>query len=129
MSETTAATRHAVTWFEIPTADFDRARRFYEAILETTLNEHPFGDGRIAVFAHDEAGVGGCLQERCANRPGESGIVIYLDVTGRLDRTLALVPAAGGSVRLPKTALPPGMGWLAQLVDSEGNRIGLHSST
>lgn len=34
---------------------------------------------------------------------------------------------AGGKVATPKTALPPGMGYIAHFVDSEGNRVGRHS--
>lgn len=126
MPETTPAVRSALTWFEIPTADFDRARRFYETILETTLNEQPFGEGRVAVFPYAQPGVGGCLDDSSDSRPGE-GTVIYLDVDGRLDRTLERVADAGGRIAAPKLALPPGMGWVAHIIDSEGNRVGLHS--
>jgi catechol 2,3-dioxygenase-like lactoylglutathione lyase family enzyme len=57
MSETATAVQSALTWFEIPTADFDRARRFYETILGTTLNEHPFGPARIAIYPYAEPGL------------------------------------------------------------------------
>ncbi len=124
---TAAIARSAITWFEIPTTDFDRARRFYEAILDTTLAEHPFDKARIAVFPHEGAGVGGCLDESSASRPSADGTVVYLDVDGRLDATLARVEGAGGRVLVPKTALPPGMGSIAHIADSEGNRVGLHA--
>lgn len=129
MAETAAPPRaSALSWFEIPTADFDRARRFYEAILETTLIEQPFGAARIAVFPYDhETGTGGCLDEGSESKPCSNGTVIYLDVDGRLDRTLERVPAAGGRVASPKMALPPGMGYVAHIFDSEGNRVGLHA--
>ena len=122
-----ATLRSALTWFEIPTADFDRARRFYETIFETALVEHPFGEARVAVFPYDRPGVGGCLDEGSASRPSAEGTVVYFDAEGRLDRTLERVEAAGGRIAVPKTALPPGMGWVAHVVDSEGNRVGLHS--
>lgn len=117
----------ALSWFEIPTADFDRARRFYTAILETTLREEPFGNARIARFPYERPGIGGCLQEGSASQPSSNGTVVYLDVNGRLDRTLDLIAPAGGSVATPKTALPPGMGFVAHIIDSEGNRVGLHA--
>jgi predicted enzyme related to lactoylglutathione lyase len=128
MSETTTAVRSAVTWFEIPTVDFDRARRFYETIFETTLNEMPFGDARIAVFAYDDPGVGGCLDEGSSSRPADGGVVIYLAAHGRIDRTLERVAGAGGRVVTPKTELPK-IGFVAHIVDSEGNRVGLHSKS
>jgi predicted enzyme related to lactoylglutathione lyase len=124
---TTATGIAAISWFEIPTADFDRARRFYGAILETDLPESRFGAARLAVFPYERPGVGGCLDEGSKSRPSADGTVVYLDVSGRLDRTLELVASAGGSVAAPKEALPPGMGFVAHIIDSEGNRVGLHA--
>ncbi|HZW53973.1 MAG TPA: VOC family protein [Candidatus Elarobacter sp.] len=128
MSESTTAVRSALTWFEIPTADFDRARRFYETILEKPLNEIPFGPARIAMFPYEDPGVGGCLDEGSESRPSDTGVVVYLPAHGRLDRTLELVEPAGGRVVVPKNAIP-NVGFVAHIVDSEGNRIGLHSNS
>jgi uncharacterized protein len=130
MSESTAApaVSSALTWFEIPVADFDRARRFYEAILEAPLAEMNFGPGRIALFPHDEGGVGGCLDESSQSRPAEGGVVIYLPVHGRIDRALELVEGAGGRIIAGKEEIPS-VGFVAHVADTEGNRIGLHSKT
>jgi uncharacterized protein len=128
MSESTTAVRSVLTWFEIPTTDFDRARRFYEAILETPLNEVPFGPARIAMFPYEDPGVGGCLDEGSESRPSDAGVVVYLSAHGRLDRTLELVESSGGRVLTPKTEIPS-VGFVAHIGDSEGNRIGLHSKT
>jgi predicted enzyme related to lactoylglutathione lyase len=128
MSDTATATRpSAITWFEIPTADFDRARRFYETILGTALREEPFGPARIAMFPYEEPGVTGCLDEASPSRPSADGTVVFLKVAdGELDGVLARVQAAGGSIAAPKTELP-GIGWVARIDDSEGNRVGLHA--
>ncbi len=128
MTETQTAVRSALTWFEIPVADFDRARRFYETILETTIPEHAFQGSRIAVFPYEQGGAGGCLDAGSPSKPGDRGVVIYLDVRGRLDRTLQLVASAGGRIASPKAELP-NIGFVAQIIDSEGNRVGLHSTT
>jgi len=117
----------AISWFEIPVADFDRARRFYSTILEAELPESVFAGDRIAMFPYESPGIGGCLDEGAKRAPSAEGTVVYLDVKGRLDRTLELVPAAGGRVATPKEALPPGMGFMAHIIDSEGNRVGLHA--
>jgi len=100
MSQTaTAAGVSAITWFEIPTADFDRARRFYETVLGTTLREEPFGPARIAIFPREEPGMTGCLDEASGSHPSDGGTVVYLKVAdGELDRTLARVEGAGGSI-------------------------------
>ena len=58
-----------------------------------------------------------------------AGIMIYLDVDGRLDRTLECVAAAGGRISMPKFQLPHGEGWIAQIIDTEGNRVGLHANS
>jgi len=60
--------------------------------------------------------------------PSRTGTIVYLSATGRLDRTIALVEAAGGQIETPKTALPDGMGDVAHIIDSEGNRVGLHAN-
>jgi predicted enzyme related to lactoylglutathione lyase len=127
MSQINAVTRSALTWFEIPTVDFERARAFYDAILETTLRTEAFGPARIALFPYERPGIGGCLDEGSASRPSQDGVVVYLDATGRLDRALELAVSAGGRIAAPKTALPPGMGHVAHIIDTEGNRVGLHA--
>jgi hypothetical protein len=58
----TAMSHNAVTWFEIPTADLERAKRFYEAVLAISLKREQMGDEQLAVFAYEQPGAGGCLQ-------------------------------------------------------------------
>ncbi|MCE2990508.1 MAG: VOC family protein, partial [Nitrosomonadaceae bacterium] len=55
------------------------------------------------------------------------GSIVYLDANPSIDAALERVLAERGRVSLPKTALPPGMGYFAHIVDSEGNRVGLHA--
>jgi predicted enzyme related to lactoylglutathione lyase len=127
MSKTaTAATvSTAITWFEIPAANLERAQRFYETILEAPLIAQVFDGANIAIFPCEDGGVRGCLLETA--HPSPHGTVVYLNVNGRLDRTVELVTSAGGRVELPKTELPRGIGWIAKITDSEGNRVGLHA--
>ncbi len=128
MSETQTAVRSALTWFEIPCADFDRARRFYETILDAPMPVRAFGGAQIAMFPYAGGGVGGCIDAGSDAKPGDAGTVIYLDVEGRFDRTLELVEQAGGRIVSPKTHLPE-IGFVAQVLDSEGNRVGVHAKT
>jgi len=53
--------------------------------------------------------------------------MIYLNAAPKIDDALARVAKAGGKVVLPKTALPGDMGFYAHMIDSEGNRVGLHA--
>ena len=113
-------------WFEIPTSDFDRAVKFYEAVFQVTLRREKIG-GDLAVFPGDESAVTGALVSQEGYVPAISGAVVYLSAGDDLSPTLARATAQGGKVVVPKTALPPGMGHYAHFEDCEGNRVGLHS--
>ena len=122
--------RNALNWFEIPVADLERAQRFYETILDAPLRREAMGAGvTLAIFPYDAPGaVGGCLFDAAhAPKPSMDGTVVYLNADPSLDAVLARVDAAGGRIALPRTELPEGMGCFAQIVDSEGNRVGLHA--
>ena len=117
--------RAAAHWFEVPAADFDRAVRFYETVLASPFRREAFGDRTLAIFPHDDPAIGGCI---AVGAPSQEGSTVYLNADGMLDEALARVKAAGGAVLTPRTALPPGMGFMAMIRDSEGNRVGLHST-
>jgi len=120
--------QNAISWFEIPVADIDRAQVFYETVLGRTLRRESFGSETLAVFPYDKPGIGGALQAVAnASARAGSGIRIYLDCMPSIDAVLARVEAAGGQIVAPKSALPPGMGFIAHLRDTEGNEVGLHA--
>ncbi len=120
--------QNAISWIEIPVADLDRAQAFYETVLGRKLRRENFGNDTLAVFPHDKPATGGALQAGAsgAARAG-TGVRIYLDCSPGIDAVLARVEAAGGQIVGPKSALPPGMGFIAYLRDTEGNEIGLHA--
>ncbi|HJV95726.1 MAG TPA: VOC family protein [Albitalea sp.] len=121
-------TRSALNWFEIPVRDMDRAQAFYETLLATPLRREAMGPQTLAVFAYDEAGVGGCLLlGSSAPQPASVGTLVYLNAAPSLDAVLARVEAAGGRVSTPKVMLPGDMGCFAHITDTEGNRVGLHA--
>jgi uncharacterized protein len=112
-------------WFEIPSVNFERAVKFYEAVFEVSLQRENIG-GAMAMFPVSPEQAGGAIVEA---QPGyaPSATGIYLNGGADLAPLLARVTGAGGKVVLPKTALPPGMGHFAHFLDTEGNRVGLHS--
>jgi predicted enzyme related to lactoylglutathione lyase len=118
---------NAITWFEIPTADFTRATQFYEAILDAKLQPFP-GSEPCNMFPSEQGGVGGCLVQRPNHKPTADGTVIYLNVDGKLDATLKRAEKLGAPVLVPRTEIPGGFGYYACLQDSEGNHVGLHST-
>ena len=116
--------KNALTWFEIPTADLDRAARFYEAMLGAPLRREVFGGTPMAVLPYDgDPGIGGALVCDDARAPG-AGTLVYLD-TADLDGALARAAKGGGRVVLPRTPIGP-HGFIAIVEDTEGNKVGLN---
>ncbi|MDQ0586705.1 VOC family protein [Variovorax paradoxus] len=120
--------QNAISWFEIPVTDIDRAQAFYQTVLGRTLRREDFGGQTLAVFPCEKPATGGALQAGAnASARAGSGIRIYLDCMPSIDAVLARVETAGGQIVAPKSALPPGMGFIAHLRDTEGNDVGLHA--
>jgi hypothetical protein len=123
---------NALNWFEIPVTDMARAQRFYETLSGAPLRREPFGapGDEMAVFNADGDGateLKGALFKAAFMKPSDTGTVVYLNAGASLDAWLSRVQAAGGSVALPRTELPEGMGCFAHILDTEGNRVGLHA--
>jgi len=118
--------KHAVNWFEIPVTNMDRAVAFYEEMLGITMERMTVGTP-VAVFPHDEGGVGGALSLD-GREPSSAGSVVYLEVDGALQDALDRVQGAGGEVVLPFTEIGEGYGYYAYVRDSEGNQIGLYET-
>ena len=122
-------TRNALNWFEIPVNDIARAQRFYETLLAKAMRREQMGPQTLAIFPYDDGqGVGGALlQGATAPAPGLDGTLVYLDAGPSLDAVLSRAGEMGAKVLLPKLELPGTIGFIAHIVDSEGNRVGLHS--
>jgi uncharacterized protein len=127
------AMQHSINWFEIPVADLERAMKFYAAMTGTPMTREAFGPPgeEMAIFSIDnmQDGISGCLLSSPQSKPAQNGTLIYLSAFPNIDTWLARVEPAGGRILTPKTALPPGMGFYAHILDSEGNRVGLHAQT
>jgi uncharacterized protein len=119
-------------WVEIPTTDIERAKTFYHTILGKEgpkLREENFGDVLYAFLPMEPGYSGGALVQHKNYAPGQGqGVCVYLVVQGDLNETLARVESAGGKVVIPKMPLGDmSPGFMAQFIDSEGNRLGLWS--
>lgn len=119
---------NAVNWFEIPAADFERAIRFYENVMTCKLERMTMGDAMMAMFPTAESGVGGCVVSHPMMKPSPDGSCVYLNAGKDLAPALARVAPAGGSVVVPRTKISDEIGYFAVFIDSEGNRVGLHST-
>lgn len=117
----------ALNWFEIYVADFDRAKTFYEKILNATLQPSSMEGFKMGIFPCDhEKGVGGAITLMDGYTPGPGGTIVYLNVEGDLDGVLERIPASGGKVIRPRMDIAP-HGFIGIFEDSEGNVVGLHS--
>jgi predicted enzyme related to lactoylglutathione lyase len=124
----TSLARHHVVWFDIPARDIDRAVRFYSAVLGVRLKKEQAGPGSaIALLPHGEGFIGGCLVQSMDARPSESGPLLYLNTQGRLDEAVIMVERQGGKVLVGRHSIEP-FGFRAIILDSEGNRIALHTT-
>lgn len=123
--------QNAISWFEIPVLNLDKAQQFYETVLQCSMRRENMGPSEGAVFPYDNAagGVGGALMcGPSAPATAAGGVLIYLDCSpAPIDDLLNRVTTAGGGIAMPRTALPPGMGFIACMLDTDGNKIGLHS--
>ena len=122
---------NAISWFEIPVIDLARATLFYESILNTQLIPIDLPNIRMRMFPLDdiENGIGGAIVDSGGfHKPSlTDGPLIYLNANPDLQLILNKVDAAGGSIMVPKTEISPENGYMALIIDTEGNRIGLHS--
>jgi uncharacterized protein len=118
---------NALSWFEIPVSDFERAKAFYERVLGTPLHIMAMGAVTMGMFSVDPAAVGGAIVHGDGGMPSASGTTVYLNGGEDLAPMLARVAAAGGSVLVPKTEIGSDFGFFAHFMDTEGNRVGLHS--
>lgn len=122
--------KQVIDWFEIPVRELPRAQAFYEEVLQTKLQREAFAgpDMQMAVFAGQGDAVKGALMSgHPALQVGACGTLVYLHAGALLDEALARVVAAGGQVAMDKVALPDGLGYMAHMLDVDGNRVGLHA--
>jgi predicted enzyme related to lactoylglutathione lyase len=122
------AMSHTFVWVDIPVADLDRAIAFYTAMLDVPVAKEGGPGFSFGIFPHGNDDVAGCLYvpEAGDNQPARSGPLVYLNATGRLDAAVAAVEKGGGKVLQAKHQIGP-YGWRAIVLDSEGNRVALHS--
>lgn len=123
---------NVLTWFEIPVNDMDRAQKFYETILDIKMIRRKDGEDDDAFFPFDpnviqatSGRVTGTLSKSANNSPSSNGTVVYINASPSIQDVLDRVESAGGKLISPKIQIPPG--FIAIIIDSEGNRIGLHS--
>jgi predicted enzyme related to lactoylglutathione lyase len=113
--------------FEIPATDLDRAIQFYQSILDIPIEKLDIPEMNMGLFPFEEQQIFGMIIQGEGYIPSTEGVTLYLNGGEDLQVALARVEEHGGTILVPKTALADESGFFALFLDTEGNRLGLHS--
>ncbi len=123
---------NVITWFEIPVTNIQRAKNFYEKILDIEMTIRKDGEDESVFFPYDpnvvqatSGRVTGVLSKSKRNNPSANGSMVYINASPLIQTVLDKVENAGGKIIAAKMKIPAG--FIAVIIDSEGNRIGLHA--
>jgi predicted enzyme related to lactoylglutathione lyase len=126
------AQTNVLTWFEIPVSDLDRAKTFYETILEIKMEKRVDGKDESVFFPYNpnvvqatSGRVTGVLSKTDRNSPSNHGTLVYINASPSIQAVLDRVERAGGKIVAPKFSIPAGL--IAIIIDTEGNKVGLHA--
>jgi predicted enzyme related to lactoylglutathione lyase len=120
--------QNIVSWFEIPASDLNRAKTFYEAVFDKELMSMQNGDMHMFAFpwVQGAPNSAGAIVKSEYAKPSAEGTLVYLECED-VANELARVEENGGKVVAPKMSIGE-FGFIGQAMDTEGNRIGLHSA-
>ena len=122
--------QNMVGWFEIPVLDMERAKTFYEKVFQIKIQVQDLGGTQMGWFpwAEGKTGAAGSLilQPDWYKPSATDGVLVYFASTDA-QIELDLIEAAGGKILKQKTQISPDVGYMGLFLDTEGNRIALHS--
>jgi hypothetical protein len=116
-----------ISWFEIPALDFQQAVNFYNHIFGITM-EQSISENSAMAFFPVKNGVGGAVIASPNSTPSTSGSLLYLNGGEDLNNVLNKVEEAGGRIIMTKTFISEDSGYFAIFIDSQGNKLALHSN-
>ncbi len=118
---------HSLNWFEIPVNDFERAQKFYSEIYAFEMPDVQIGKNRFGFFPVQPGHIGGAIISGEGHVPSDKGSLIYLNGGDDLNVICNRIEKAGGKVIQKKTLITSEHGYYALFMDTEGNRVALHS--
>jgi hypothetical protein len=116
-----------ISIFEIPATDISRAIDFYQAILDIKIEKMDMPEMQMGTLPYQGQMVTGVIIKADGYKPSADGVTIYLNGGDNLQVILDKVEKSGGRILIPKTLHADESGYFATFIDSEGNKIGLHS--
>lgn len=121
------AMKSYISIFEIPATDISRAIEFYQAILNVDIEQISMPGMEMGLLPYEEQLVTGVIVKTEGSLPSADGVTLYLNGGDNLQVILDQVEPHGGKIIVPKTPHADESGYFAIFLDSEGNRMGLHS--
>lgn len=118
--------KNYVSWFEIPATDFKQAVDFYNHIYGIEMTQN-ITDLNAMAFFPVTSGIGGAVISGPGSTPSDTGPLIYLNGGYDLNNVLNKVEEAGGRIVMAKTLINKDAGYFAIFIDSQGNKLALHS--
>jgi hypothetical protein len=119
---------NVVSIIEVPVTDLQRAIQFYQAFLQVNIEQVEMGDTQMGLIPNEVGTVNAVLVKGNDYVPTTEGAVIYWNAGKDLQIMLERIEKNGGKVIVPKTEISPEMGFFALFIDTEGNKLGLHST-
>lgn len=121
-------TTNPVMFFEIPAIDLERAKAFYKAVFNVSFEDASIDGNEMSFFSFDSElkGISGALAKGETYKPTKDGVIIYFH-SKNIDETLDKVIQQKGTIFYPKTSIGA-MGYVAEFIDCEGNRIAIHQN-
>ena len=118
---------NTVNWFEIPTSDIKRAKKFYENVFHIKLDKYDTPNVQMYVFPYNNNnyGAAGALVHGKDLIPCKEGVTIYFHCEN-IEETLKNIEKNGGKILYPKMDIGEN-GFIAGFIDSEKNKLALHT--
>lgn len=132
-----------VVWFEIPVSDLNRAFDFYSNVLLIKIKKINLLGQDQGFIDKGDGSVSGVLVQKENYNPGQGCILFFyvVDITEILNnvseqngtiitqKTLLKQKNTSGNVVITNNLIDQNVGYYAEILDSEGNRIGLYSNS
>jgi hypothetical protein len=124
-------TTNSLNWFEIPVTDMARAKHFYQVIFGIHMDEMEMMGMKMAGFPGElgSGKVSGALVQSENHIPSAEGAVIYFNANPDMSPVLERIEQMGVQVLMPKTVITPEIGYMGFFMDTEGNKVALHSQS
>ncbi|RAW02138.1 VOC family protein [Pseudochryseolinea flava] len=119
--------QNLVNFIDIPATDFSRAVSFYKAILGLEINETEMAGTKMGFFPSDGTNASGAIVQGADYKPAAHGVLAYLNGGGDLQDVLDKVSRHRGQVIVPKTHISAEVGYIGIFIDTEGNKMAVHS--